>query len=227
MKSPAKRFFTLPDTEFFRKIFLPGESPVKWLDKIPMAVKFLAAGSDILTTFPKNCDIGDGVFIHRSVRLPSMCVIRGPCYIGAGTEIRPFAYIRENCVIGEQCVIGNSTEVKNSILLDGVQVPHFNYIGDSILGNHSHLGAGVVLANLRLDNKSVKIFDGEEVFDTNRRKFGAIVGDYAEVGCNSVLNPGTVLARSSKIASNVNLKGFVGEGSFILNADKHSVLPPS
>jgi NDP-sugar pyrophosphorylase family protein len=156
-----------------------------------------------------------------------MCAIRGPCYIGAETEIRPFAYIRENCIIGERCVIGNSTEIKNSILLNGVQVPHFNYIGDSILGNCAHLGAGVILANLRLDGKSVKIFDGEEAFDTNRRKFGAIVGDCAEVGCNSVLNPGTVLSRGSKIASNVSLGGFIAENTFVPNTGKIPLSPQS
>jgi NDP-sugar pyrophosphorylase family protein len=219
MKAPAKRFFNLPQEELFEKIFLVDESPIEWLAKIPLAVKFLAARDEMLTIFPKNCDIGSDVFIHKSVTLPSMCVIRGPCYIGAGTEIRPFAYVRENCVIGERCLVGNSTEIKNSILLSDVQVPHFNYVGDSILGNHAHLGAGVILANLRLDGKLIRIFDGEEEFDTNRRKFGAIVGDYGEVGCNSVLNPGTVLSCGSKIASNISIKGFIAENSFVANSN--------
>ncbi|MDR1255877.1 MAG: UDP-N-acetylglucosamine diphosphorylase [Puniceicoccales bacterium] len=227
MKVPAKRFFSLPDGELFSKFFLADEPPVQWLDKIPQAIMFLATSGEVLATFPKNCDIGSNVFIHKSAKLPSMCVIRGPCYIGRETEIRPFAYIRENCVIGERCLVGNSTEIKNSILLNGVQVPHFNYIGDSILGNHAHLGAGAILANLRLDGKSIKIFDGEERFDTERRKFGAILGDYAEVGCNSVLNPGAVLARGSKIAPNTNLSGFIEENSFIGSRDKHSTHAPA
>ncbi|MDR2721135.1 MAG: UDP-N-acetylglucosamine diphosphorylase, partial [Puniceicoccales bacterium] len=157
----SEQFFDIPDGTF-RSIFLAGESPIGWLDRIPLAVEMFASAQNLLANFPKNCDIGDNVFIHESVKLPSMCVIRGPCYIGAETEIRPSAYIRENCIIGERCIIGNSTEIKNSILLNGVQAPHFNYIGDSILGNYAHLGAGAILANLRLDNKSVKIFDGEE-----------------------------------------------------------------
>ncbi|MDR2435999.1 MAG: UDP-N-acetylglucosamine diphosphorylase [Puniceicoccales bacterium] len=221
----AKRFFDLPSGEVFRNIFLAEESPIEWLDRIPFAVEMFASSQNLLASFPKNCDIGDNVFVHKSARLPSMCVIRGPCYIGAETEIRPFAYIRGNCIIGERCVVGNSTEIKNSILLNGVQAPHFNYIGDSILGNYAHLGAGVILANLRLDNKFVKIFDGKETFDTNRRKFGAILGDHAAVGCNSVLNPGTVLARGSKVASNVSLRGFIEENTFVVNTDRLSSLP--
>jgi NDP-sugar pyrophosphorylase family protein len=221
----AEQFFDLSDGEVFRSVFRAGESPIEWLDRIPSAVEMFASCQDLLASFPKNCDIGDSVFVHKSAKLPSICVIRGPCYIGAETEIRPFAYIRGNCVIGERCVVGNSTEIKNSILLNGVQAPHFNYIGDSILGNYAHLGAGVILANLRLDNKSVKIFDGKETFDTSRRKFGAILGDHAAVGCNSVLNPGTVLARGSKVASNVSLRGFVAENTFITNTDRFSSLP--
>jgi bifunctional N-acetylglucosamine-1-phosphate-uridyltransferase/glucosamine-1-phosphate-acetyltransferase GlmU-like protein len=212
MRAPASRFFDLPEGLLFSDIFPANASPVEWLDRIESAVKFLADSSELLETFPANCAIGEDVFIHRSVILPSVCVIRGPCYIGAHTEVRPFAHIRENCVIGEGCLIG-TTELKNSILLNGVQVPHFNYVGDSILGNRSHLGAGVILANLRLDGKAVKIFDGEETFDTNRKKFGAILGDFAEIGCNSVANPGTVLSRNSKVAACVNIKGFIPENS--------------
>jgi NDP-sugar pyrophosphorylase family protein len=227
MKVAAERFFDIPAGEVFRSVFLGEESPVEWLDKILLAMELLVSSPDMLEKFPPNCDISGDVFLHKSVRLPSICVIHGPCYIGAETEIRPFAYIRGNCIIGERCVIGNSAEIKNSILLNGVQAPHFNYVGDSILGNYAHLGAGAILANLRLDGKSVKVFDGEETFDTNRRKFGAIIGDRAEVGCNSVLNPGTVLSRGSKIASNMSLRGFIAENAFVSGTGKISSPPLS
>jgi NDP-sugar pyrophosphorylase family protein len=211
MKAPAKRFFELAKDSPLAKIFSPDESPLYWLSKIESAIDMFAALDENMACFPKNCDIGERVFIHKSVKFSNMCVIHGPCYIGAGTEIRPFAHIRGNCIIGKNCVIGHCTEVKGSILLDGVEAPHFNYVGDSILGNYSHIGAGVILANLRLDGKSVIIFDGEEKFDTNRRKFGAILGDYASVGCNAVLNPGTVLPRYGKVYASTSVRGFVGE----------------
>jgi NDP-sugar pyrophosphorylase family protein len=211
MKAPARQFFELPDGSPLAKIFSLDESPLCWLSRIESAVDMLSTSGENMANFPKNCDIGERVFIHKSVRLPGVCVIHGPCYIGAGTEVRPFAHIRGSCIIGENCVIGHCTEVKGSILLNGVEVPHFNYVGDSILGNHSHLGAGVILANLRLDGKSVVIFDGEEKFDTNRRKFGAIVGDHASIGCNAVLNPGTVLPRHGKVYAGASVRGFIGE----------------
>jgi NDP-sugar pyrophosphorylase family protein len=206
MRAPAERFFELPNGGPLADVFSPAESPVDWLEKIELAVGILADAGEHLTVFPRNCEIGERVFVHKSVKLPGTCVIDGPCYIGAGTEIRPFAHIRGRCVIGENCLIGHCVELKGSILLNGVQVPHFNYVGDSILGNHSHLGAGVILANLRLDGKSVIVFDGAEKFDTGRRKFGAILGDNSSVGCNVVLNPGTVLQRNSRVVGNASVR---------------------
>ncbi len=139
-----------------------------------------------------------GVFVHGTAKIAQTAEIHAPCIICAGAELRPCAYVRGSVLVGENCVVGNSTELKNCILFDGVQVPHFNYVGDSILGYRAHLGAGVICANVRLDKRNVLI-RGEKVFDTGRRKVGAFVGDFAEVGCNSVLAPGAVLPRLARI----------------------------
>lgn len=142
--------------------------------------------------------INDNVWVHSSVKLCSTAYIKGPAIIGSGTEIRQGAFIRGSVLIGENCVIGNSTEVKNSILFDGVAVPHFNYVGDSILGYKAHFGAGAVTSNVKSD-KSLITVKGVSEIKTNRRKFGALVGDKAEIGCNTVLNPGTVIGRNCTI----------------------------
>ncbi len=211
MTTVADQFFDIPDNELYNAIFLRDALPSFWLDHIDSAVSwFYHKNSALLDRkdYPQGCIIGDNVFIHASVKLPPICMIEGPCYIGAYTEIRPFAYIRGNVIIGEHCVIGNSSEIKQSILLNHVQVPHFNYVGDSILGNYVHLGAGVIIANLRLDQANVKITLGNKKIDTGRRKFGAIIGDHAEIGCNSVINPGCVIAKNTKIRSLSNIIGF-------------------
>ncbi len=211
MNITADQFFELPNDILYHELFCGKHSPITWLDNINSAISLLAKNNELMKhkDYPIGSTIDDSVFIHKTVKLPPICVINGPAYIGAYTEIRPFAYIRENVVIGEHCLIGNSTELKNTILLNHVQVPHFNYVGDSILGNHSHLGAGVILANLRLDQANVKVsFFGEKI-DTGKRKFGAILGDHVEIGCNSVLNPGCVVAKNNKIRSNISLCGYI------------------
>lgn len=149
------------------------------------------------------------VWIHPSVKLPPFATIIGPAYIGAKTEIRPGAYIRGNVIAGEGCVLGNSSEFKNCLLLDNVQAPHFNYVGDSILGNGAHLGAGVICSNLRLDQGKVIVRLPAVEVDTGLRKLGAILGDKAEVGCNSVLNPGTLLGPRALIAPCTSFGGYL------------------
>jgi NDP-sugar pyrophosphorylase family protein len=186
-------FFTIDDAWEFGEQFLCEENPIFWLGKISFAIAAALKKNKRVARVPSGCHIGEYVFIDESVKLPPVCVVEGPAYIGAGTVIRPFAYVRENVIVGENCLIGNSCELKNSLLLNGVQVPHFNYVGDSILGNFSHLGAGAILANLRLDKKPITVHSGCEHIATNLRKFGAIVGDHVEIGCNSVINPGTAL----------------------------------
>lgn len=140
--------------------------------------------------------IGPDVFIGEGTVIEPGAMIKGPAWIGRNCEIRHGAYLRENVIVGDGAVLGNSCEFKNCLLFDGTQIPHFNYVGDSILGFKAHLGAGVILSNVRLDHAEIEITlaDGSRV-GTGLKKFGAIVGDHAEIGCNSVLNPGSVIGR--------------------------------
>lgn len=155
----------------------------------------------------------DGVWISKKAKVaPTACII-GPTVIYEGAEIRHCAYIRGSVIVGKDCVVGNSTELKNCILFDKTAVPHFNYIGDSILGYCSHLGAGAVSSNVKSDKTNVVIKDGDTRIETGLRKFGAMVGDFVEVGCNSVLNPGTVIGRNSTVYPGSRVRGVVPENS--------------
>lgn len=137
--------------------------------------------------------VSENIWIHKSCKIAKSAVIEGPCIIGQNTEIRHGAYIRGPAIIGDNCVIGNSTEIKNSILFNNVQAPHFNYVGDSILGYHSHLGAGAILSNLRLDKQKIRITLSGKIIETGLTKLVAVVGNFVEIGCNCVLNPGTII----------------------------------
>ncbi|MBQ9032208.1 MAG: UDP-N-acetylglucosamine pyrophosphorylase [Parasporobacterium sp.] len=137
--------------------------------------------------------------------------IGGPCIIGHRTEVRPSAFIRGSALVGNDCVVGNSTELKNVILFDNVQVPHYNYVGDSILGYKAHMGAGSITSNVKSDKKNVIVKDAAEEYVTGRKKFGAMLGDRVEVGCNSVLNPGSVIGRDSNIYPTSCVRGVVPE----------------
>ena len=155
--------------------------------------------------------VGKGTTIEKSV------LIKGPAIIGYNCEIRHSAYIRENVIIGNDVVVGNSTEIKNSILFNKVQVPHYNYVGDSILGYKSHLGAGVITSNLKSDGTLVKVKYGTDIIETGLRKFGAIVGDLSEIGCNSVLNPGTIIGKDSIVYPLISVRGYIPENSILKN----------
>ena len=155
----------------------------------------------------KDYEHKGNVWIHKSVKIGSGVEIIGPAIIMENVTLRHNAYIRENVIVGPNSVVGNSCEIKNSILLSHCEVPHFNYVGDSILGDHAHWGAGVILSNLRLDKKNIKI--NHE--DTNLRKIGAFIGDYVQIGCNSVLCPGTVVYPNTIIYPNRVVKGIVKE----------------
>ncbi len=157
--------------------------------------------------------IGDNVWIHRSVQMASTATIKGPAIIGKGTEIRPGAFIRGNVLVGEGAVVGNSTELKNVILFDGVQVPHYNYVGDSILGYKSHMGAASLTSNVKSDKKLVKVHAEDGDMETGLKKFGAMLGDFVEVGCGSVLNPGTVVGSHSNIYPLSSVRGGVNPHS--------------
>ena len=143
-------------------------------------------------------EISPSVWVHKTATVAPTAFLGAPCIIGAGTEVRHCAFIRSSALVGENCVVGNSVELKNVILFDNVQTPHYNYVGDSILGYKAHMGAGSVTSNVKSD-KSLVVIHGEENIPTNLKKVGAMLGDFVEVGCNSVLNPGTVVGRNSNI----------------------------
>lgn len=156
---------------------------------------------------------GEDVWIARSAKVATSASITGPAIIGKEAEIRHCAFIRGNAIVGEGAVVGNSTELKNVILFNKVQVPHYNYVGDSILGYKAHMGAGAITSNVKSDKTLVTVRAGEEKIETGLKKFGAILGDNVEVGCNSVLNPGTVIGRNSNIYPLSMVRRFVNEGS--------------
>ena len=156
----------------------------------------------------------EDVWIAKSARVAKNVSITGPCILGEGTEVRPGAFVRGNVLVGDYAVVGNSCELKNCILFDGVQVPHFNYVGDSVLGYLAHMGAGAVTSNVRGDRKQV-VVHGESEYETGRKKVGAMLGDRTEVGCNSVLNPGTVLGRNTQVYPLSCVRGVVPENSLV------------
>ena len=162
--------------------------------------------------------VDGNVWIAKNVSISRTATIIGPCIIGKDTEIRPGAYIRGNVIVGEGAVIGNSTELKNCILFDSVQVPHFNYVGDSILGYKSHLGAGAVTSNVKSDKTPVSIKILGDSIETGRKKLGSLIGDYVEVGCNSVLNPGTVIGTHSNVYPLSSVRGYIPENSIFKSA---------
>ncbi len=150
-----------------------------------------------------------GVWIHKTARVFPSAYIGAPCIIGANTEVRHCAFIRGSAIVGENCVVGNSAELKNVIIFDNVQTPHYNYVGDSILGYKSHMGAGSITSNVKSDKTDIVIRSGGEAIDTGMRKIGAMLGDYVEVGCNSVLNPGTIIGRNSNVYPVCSVRGVV------------------
>jgi len=155
-----------------------------------------------------------GVLVGENVKIDSTATIEPPAIIGKGTQIRPGAYIRGSVITGENCVLGNSSEFKNCILMDRVQAPHYNYVGDSVLGNGTHLGAGTICSNLKSDGKNVVVHGSENV-DTGFRKLGAVLGDGADVGCSCVLNPGTVLGKGTRVYPLNSLRGVFCGGCIV------------
>ena len=167
-------------------------------------------------------EIKENVWIHNTAKIFDSAYIAGPCIIGANSEVRHCAFIRGSALIGENCVIGNSCELKNVIIFDNVQTPHYNYVGDSILGYKAHMGAGSITSNVRSDKKLVVIHSDENV-ETNLKKMGAIIGDGTEVGCNAVLNPGTIIGRNSIVYPTSCVRGEIKENSIFTN--KGEILP--
>lgn len=195
----AAEFFALPPSlKVFAGSFQADVAPWEWLKQLAPALqshRFDARPPAV----PPGVHLEGFVHLDPTVKLPSYATIIGPVWIGARTEIRPGAFIRGNVIVGEDCVLGNACEFKHCLLMDRVQVPHFSYVGDSILGNGAHFGAGVICSNLRLDQQEVTVKLPAATVPTGLRKLGAIVGDQAEVGCNAVLQPGTLLGPRSLV----------------------------
>ena len=158
-------------------------------------------------------EVSPNVWVHKTATVAPTAFLGSPCIIGANTEVRHCAFIRGSALVGENCVVGNSVELKNVILFDKVQVPHYNYVGDSILGYKSHMGAGSITSNVKSDKTLVCVSTPDGKIPTGLKKFGAMLGDHVEVGCNSVLNPGTVIGRNSSIYPLSCVRGFVPAGS--------------
>lgn len=180
---------------------------------LPLIKQFIL---DIIPTLSDEYDLYDeNVYIHKDAKIAKSALICGPTIIGKGTEVRHCAYIRGNVIIGENCVIGNSTELKNSIIFNNCQCPHYNYIGDSVLGEYAHTGAGVILSNIKSDKKNIKIRDNDDAIETGLRKIGAILGDYVDVGCNSVLFPGTIVYPKTNIYPLTRVRGVIGPNKIV------------
>lgn len=183
--------------------------PWEVLGKIKDFIPELGAGLS-----PLEYDkVGEDVWIAKSARVAPTAYIGGPAIIGKEAEIRHCAFIRGAAIVGEHAVVGNSTELKNVILFNYVQVPHYNYVGDSILGYRSHMGAGSITSNVKSDKTLVIVKDGDELAETGRKKIGAMLGDFVEVGCNSVLNPGTIIGRNSNVYPLSMVRGVIPANS--------------
>ncbi len=203
----ASELFDFPSSLPFREIFDENIAPWEWVGLIKTVFATLPTAPQVLNC-PAGFEISGDVWIHESVKIPAFGSIKGPVYIAEGCELRPGVYIRGNVIAGANCVLGNSCEFKNCLLLDGVQVPHFSYVGDSVLGNRAHLGAGVICSNLRLDQKPVIVRDfSGSLHQTNVRKLGSLIADSAEIGCNAVLNPGSILGRRALVMPSMAFRG--------------------
>lgn len=173
----------------------------------------------ILTKIPtlgeEYIEIADNVYAHKSAKISKTACIMGPTIIGKNTEIRHCAFIRGNAIIGDNCVIGNSTEVKNAIIFNNVQCPHYNYVGDAILGECAHTGAGVILSNVKSDKSNVTVKLEGKILNTGLRKFSAIIGDNVEIGCNSVVCPGSIIYPNTNIYPLTRVRGIIGENKIV------------
>lgn len=198
---------------YLQKFFAAYEYPWQMLPEI----KGLILGL-IEQGLPEFTEWADGVWIGKDVTIAPTATIEAPTIIGHGTQIRPGAFIRGSVITGSNCVIGNSTELKNCILLDRVQVPHYNYVGDSVLGNHAHMGAGSICSNLKSDGKPV-VIHGETDIETGLRKIGGILADEADIGCGCVLNPGTVVGKATSVYPLTSLRGVFPAGCIVKSPD--------
>ena len=211
----TKDLFTVEDP-IFKDFFANSTYPWDMLPKIKDLI------SDLLNKGINGYTLlKEGVLVGENVKIYPTATIIPPAIIGSNTEIRPGAFLRGNVICGENCVLGNSSEFKNCILLYHVQAPHYNYVGDSILGNYAHMGAGSICSNLKSDGKNI-VVHGDEDVGTGLRKIGAILGDYADIGCQSVLNPGTVIGKHTQVYPLSMVRGVVPENS--IYKDKNNIV---
>ncbi len=191
----------------------------EYLQKFTYPWEALKGISDMIVELGNKLDPNEydnpseNVWVHKTAKIYPSAYLGEPCIIGANTEVRHCAFIRGSALVGENCVVGNSVELKNVIIFDNVQTPHYNYVGDSILGYKSHMGAGSITSNVKSDKTNVVIKSGDESLETGIKKIGAMLGDNVEVGCNSVLNPGTIIGKNSNIYPTSCVRGVVPEGS--------------
>lgn len=197
--------------EYLSELFDNSQYPWEILPKIKEYIKKLTA--DGLDGYE---EISEGVFVGKDVKIYPTATIEAPAIIGDGTEVRPGAFLRGNVITGRNCVIGNSSELKNCVLCDSVQVPHYNYVGDSVLGYKAHMGAGSICSNLKSDGKPV-VIHGDTDIETGLRKIGAILADGADIGCGCVLNPGTVVGKNTSVYPLNALRGVYPPNSIVKN----------
>jgi UDP-N-acetylglucosamine diphosphorylase / glucose-1-phosphate thymidylyltransferase / UDP-N-acetylgalactosamine diphosphorylase / glucosamine-1-phosphate N-acetyltransferase / galactosamine-1-phosphate N-acetyltransferase len=195
-------------------------------EALPKITEFLAA--HLKPALHNRCEgaafVGKDVFIGEGTVLEDGVMIKGPAIIGCNCQIRHNAYIRENVIIGDDCMVGNATEIKNSLLFNQAQAPHFNYVGDSILGYKAHLGAGVKISNFTLFGRTVSVEINGKSVDTGLRKFGALLGDGCEIGCNAVLSPGSIIGRHSIVYPNVSWRGVLAERMIVKNKSVQEIV---
>ena len=207
-----EKLYTLDET-IAKDIFQGKTYP--W-EVLPLIKDFIVRLGKTLSPEEYN-QVGEDIWVAKSAKIAPTAAISGPCIIGKDAEIRQCAFIRGSAIVGEGAVVGNSTELKNVILFNKVQVPHYNYVGDSILGYKAHMGAGSITSNVKSDKKLVVVHGEDYDIETGMKKFGAMLGDCVEVGCNSVLNPGTVVGRESNIYPLSCVRGVVPEKSIFKN----------
>ncbi|MCQ2455699.1 MAG: UDP-N-acetylglucosamine pyrophosphorylase [Clostridia bacterium] len=194
------------------------------LEKFEYPYEVLPYISDFILEYGKALDkslyneLEGGIFIAKSATVAKTASIEGPCIIGENSQVRHCAFIRGSVFVGDNCVVGNSSEIKNVIIFNNVQVPHYNYVGDSILGYRSHMGAGSITSNIKSDRTNVKIRVGDEVIETGIRKIGAFLGDYVEIGCGTVMNPGTIIGKHTIVYPLSMVRGYIPENSIYKNS---------
>lgn len=210
-----KNFLDLSQTsaeKLFEEIYYPWEV-------LPLIKNYIIETGKSLSP-SKFDEVKENVWISKNACVSPTACIQGPTIIEENTEVRHCAFIRGSVIIGKNCVVGNSTEVKNSVIFNNVQIPHFNYVGDSVMGYRSHMGAGSIISNVKSDKSNVSVKFKDKKIDTELRKFGAIVSDFVEIGCNAVLNPGTIIGRNSSVYPTSMVRGFLEENSILKNSGK-------